>query len=84
VKPVACGARILGLVNVSQAAQSLEEDEKGICDVDTLGGEQEVLIVSETRFEVRSIGAIHKRRSSAIAKIAIPWDSNAAGLADAV
>lgn len=38
---------ILGIKNVSQAVENFDADEKGICSTDTLGGAQEVVIVSE-------------------------------------
>lgn len=38
---------ILGIKNVSQAVENFDADEKGICSTDTLGGEQQVVIVSE-------------------------------------
>jgi prophage antirepressor-like protein len=37
----------LDLANVSQALDSLDEDEKGITIIDTLGGEQRLLTVTE-------------------------------------
>lgn len=39
--------KVLDLPNVSQAIDALDEDEKDICKVDTLGGEQEMLTVNE-------------------------------------
>lgn len=39
--------RVLEIKNASQAAERLDADEKGIYFSDTLGGKQEVLIVSE-------------------------------------
>ncbi len=39
--------RALGIANASQAVGSLDDDEKGICSIYTLRGEQEMLIVSE-------------------------------------
>ena len=39
--------RILGIKNVAQAVSALDEDERGICSTYTLGGSQEVLVVSE-------------------------------------
>ena len=39
--------RSLGLGNVSMALKALDDDEKGISKADTLGGKQEILIVSE-------------------------------------
>ncbi len=39
--------RILDLANVSMALRILDEDEKGISTVDTLGGGQRSLIISE-------------------------------------
>lgn len=41
---------ILGLANVSAACAGLDDDEKGIRKVDTLRGEQEMLIISESGF----------------------------------
>jgi len=41
-----CG--ILELANVSQAVAALEDDEKGICSADTLGGPQKALCVTES------------------------------------
>lgn len=41
-----CGC--LELTNPSKALQSLDEDEKGITNTDTLGGSQQVLIISES------------------------------------
>jgi prophage antirepressor-like protein len=38
---------ILGIKNTAQAMESLDEDEKGICSTYTLGGPQELLILSE-------------------------------------
>lgn len=38
---------VLEIVKVSQAAERLDPDEKGTCNVGTLGGPQDVLIVSE-------------------------------------
>jgi len=40
-----CG--ILGLNNVAQAVSSLDEDEKGITNNDTLGGVQELITINE-------------------------------------
>lgn len=40
--------RILGLTNTSKAVSSLEDDEKGVTNSYTLGGEQEMLTVSES------------------------------------
>lgn len=39
--------RVLGLKNVSQALTRLDDDEKGIITMDTLGGDQTVSTVSE-------------------------------------
>lgn len=39
---------ILGYANAPQAIGFLDEDEKGICRVDTLGGPQEMLVVNES------------------------------------
>lgn len=39
--------RALGLGNSSMAVSKLDEDEKGISSIDTLGGEQKLGIVSE-------------------------------------
>lgn len=41
---------ILDVVNVSQALARLDDDEKGICLNDTLGGEQELSTVNESGF----------------------------------
>lgn len=38
---------ILGIRNVGDAVARLDDDEKGIAKIDTLGGEQEVIVVSE-------------------------------------
>lgn len=38
----------LVITNVSQACQALDEDEKGICKVDTLGGSQDMMLISES------------------------------------
>ncbi|WGD31205.1 Bro-N domain-containing protein [Ancylobacter sp. WKF20] len=40
--------RVLGLRDVSDAVRKLDEDEKGRASTPTLGGEQELLIVSES------------------------------------
>lgn len=40
--------RVLEMGNPSQAASRLDDDEKGIISSDTLGGSQEVIIVSES------------------------------------
>lgn len=39
---------LLGIANVSDALSKLDEDEKGIVTTDTLGGHQQLLIVSES------------------------------------
>lgn len=39
---------VLGIQNVSQAIANLADDEKGICNSDTLGGSQELLTVNES------------------------------------
>jgi anti-repressor protein len=39
---------VLGLTNTSKAADSLDTDEKGITNGDTLGGSQKMIIVSES------------------------------------
>ena len=39
--------RALGLGNSSMAVSKLDEDEKGISSIDTLGGEQKLGIVNE-------------------------------------
>jgi prophage antirepressor-like protein len=39
--------RAIGISNVSDAAERLDEDEKGIASTDTLRGQQEMLIISE-------------------------------------
>ena len=38
----------LEIANVSQACQALDEDEKGICKVYTLGGSQDMMLISES------------------------------------
>lgn len=38
---------VLGLTNSREALSSLDEDEKGVSNTDTLGGKQEIAIVSE-------------------------------------
>ena len=40
--------RALKITNVSQAIRQLDDDEKGICSTYTLGGEQKVLVISES------------------------------------
>ncbi|MDR3533408.1 MAG: BRO family protein [Rhodopila sp.] len=40
--------RALGLTNPTETVSSLDEDEKGISRADTLGGQQEVIIISES------------------------------------
>jgi prophage antirepressor-like protein len=40
----------LGIQNTAQAVGRLDEDERGLCSIDTLGGSQELLIVSESGF----------------------------------
>lgn len=42
--------RILEIKNSSQAIEPLDDDEKGVCSTYTLGGQQDVLIVSESGF----------------------------------
>lgn len=39
--------RFLEIANAPQVASRLDEDEKGICNIDTLGGPQDVTIISE-------------------------------------
>lgn len=39
---------ILEIQNVSQALQGLDEDEKGVCNTDTLGGVQKLLAVTDS------------------------------------
>lgn len=41
---------VLDILNVSQAMEGLDEDEKGISNIYTLGGEQEMIIISEPGF----------------------------------
>jgi anti-repressor protein len=48
VLPEVC--RFLGISNSSDAGRRLDDDEKGVATVDTLGGPQEVVIVSESGF----------------------------------
>ncbi|MDY2648764.1 MAG: Bro-N domain-containing protein [Pyramidobacter porci] len=38
---------VLGLMNSREALSSLDEDEKGVSNTDTLGGKQEIAVVSE-------------------------------------
>ena len=38
----------LGITNVSQACQALDDDEKGIYKVYTLGGSQDMMLISES------------------------------------
>ncbi len=38
----------LSISNVTQACQNLDDDEKGICKVETLGGKQDMMLVSES------------------------------------
>lgn len=38
---------VIGIINAGQAAGRLDDDEKGVCKVDTLRGEQELVVVSE-------------------------------------
>lgn len=40
--------RVLGIKNARDAASALDEDEKGVAITDTLGGRQEMLIISES------------------------------------
>lgn len=40
--------RVLELLNTSKACETLDEDEKGITNSDTLGGKQQMLIISES------------------------------------
>jgi prophage antirepressor-like protein len=40
--------RAIGIANASQAVDALDDDEKGICSIDTPGGAQEMLIISES------------------------------------
>lgn len=39
---------ILGLENSRQVVQTLDEDEKGVCSIYTLGGNQQMSVVSES------------------------------------
>ncbi len=39
---------ICSISNVSQAVAALDDDEKGICKVDTLGGQQEMATINES------------------------------------
>jgi prophage antirepressor-like protein len=38
----------LTISNVTQACQTLDEDEKGVCKVETLGGKQDMMVISES------------------------------------
>lgn len=40
--------KILGVKNTSQMADRLDEDEKGICEIYTLGGPQNMVIINES------------------------------------
>ncbi|MGI4793693.1 MAG: BRO-N domain-containing protein [Janthinobacterium lividum] len=40
--------RALGLTNAAETVSSLDDDEKGISTTDTLGGHQEVIVISES------------------------------------
>jgi len=40
--------RVLGIVNHRDAVSALDDDEKGVGSTDTLGGEQDMLVVSES------------------------------------
>lgn len=40
--------RVLGLSNVTEATRNLEDDERGSVILNTMGGEQEMLVVSES------------------------------------
>ena len=51
---------ILEIVNVSQAIGRLDEDEKGICSIDTLGGIQEVWGVTESGLYSLALGSKKK------------------------
>ncbi|MBK1837331.1 hypothetical protein JHL17_07885 [Azospirillum sp. YIM B02556] len=59
--------RVLGLAQPASAVRNLEEDEKGVHITHTLGGDQEVLIVSESElyalvFRSRKPAAIRFRK----------------------
>ena len=41
----------LVITNVSQACQALDDDEKGICKVETLGGSQDMMLISESLYQ---------------------------------
>ena len=38
---------VLGIVNSRQAAETLDDDEKGVCKIDTLGGNQDMVTINE-------------------------------------
>lgn len=38
----------LSVTNAAQACQNLDDDEKGICKIDTLGGKQDMTLISES------------------------------------
>lgn len=40
--------RVLGIVNYRDAVSPLDDDEKGVASTDTLGGEQDMLIINES------------------------------------
>ena len=51
----------LNIANVSQACQTLDEDEKGICKVDTLGGKQEISISTPSIMAKRVLRALTQK-----------------------
>lgn len=59
--------RALGMTNAAETVRGLDDDEKGISTTDTLGGHQEVVVVSESGlyaliFKSRKPNAVRFRR----------------------
>ena len=48
---------VLGYVNARQAAGRLDEDEKGVCPIDTLGGRQQMVVINESGLHALIIGS---------------------------
>lgn len=55
---------ILGYVNARQTVGKLDEDEKGVCLIDTLGGNQAMLIVNESGLYTLILSS-HKQEAKA-------------------
>lgn len=67
--------RFLGIGNPSDAAGRLDDDEKGVATVETLGGPQEVVIVNESGFYslvMRSRKAEAKRFRKWVTSVVLP------------